>query len=95
MFVIAMEALGKMISATVSRGLLFGFFMGNGNVGEFDISYLLFAYDTLIFCGVDPDHLHHHSYLIPNSIKGRNLDIKPHQCIPEWTDGSQHVFHRL
>jgi hypothetical protein len=58
MLVIVMEALGKMISATVSRGLLFGFFMGNGNVGEFDVSYLQFAYYTLIFCGVEPDYLH-------------------------------------
>jgi hypothetical protein len=37
----------------------------------------------------------HELQLIPKSIKGRNIDIKPHQCIPEWPDDSQHAFHRL
>ena len=46
MFVIVIEALGKMISATVSRGLLFGFFMGNENVGEL-ISHIFCLHITL------------------------------------------------
>lgn len=48
-----MEVLGKMFSATLSGGLLSGFFVGTG----VDISHILFADDTLIFCGVDPNHL--------------------------------------
>jgi hypothetical protein len=48
-----MEVLGKMISATLSGGLLSGFFVGTG----VDISHILFADDTLIFCGADPNHL--------------------------------------
>jgi len=48
-----MEALGRMISAAVSGGLLFGFSMGT----KTDISHLLFADDTLVFCGTDPIHL--------------------------------------
>jgi hypothetical protein len=59
LFIIVMEALGSMISAAVSGGLLFGFFMGAWNVGEIDIFHLLFADDTLIFNGVNPDHLCH------------------------------------
>lgn len=57
LFVIIMEALGKMISVVVSRGLLFGFSVEIENDGGIDISHLLFAGDTLIFCGAVPDHL--------------------------------------
>jgi hypothetical protein len=53
LFVIVMVALGMMISVAMSGGLLFGFFVGIG----IDISHLLFAYDTLFFCGADPNHL--------------------------------------
>ena len=37
----------------MSGGLLFGFSVGTG----VEISHILFAYDTLIFCGADPNHL--------------------------------------
>jgi hypothetical protein len=55
LFVIVMEAFNKMISAAVSGGLLFGFSVRT----RFEISYLLFADDTLIFSGASPDHLCH------------------------------------
>lgn len=57
LFVIVIEALGKMISATVSWGLLFGFSVGTGSDGRIDISHLLCVDDTLILCGTVPDHL--------------------------------------
>jgi hypothetical protein len=57
LFVIVMEALSRMISAIVNEGLLSGFLVGSRNVGAFNISHLLFADDTLIFCGANPDHL--------------------------------------
>jgi hypothetical protein len=37
---------------------LFGYSVETGNDGGIDISHLLFANDTLIFCGADPSHLH-------------------------------------
>jgi hypothetical protein len=52
-----MEALGRMISATVSGGLLVGFSVGN--VGGLVYSHLLFVDDTLILCGAHPTHLRH------------------------------------
>jgi len=55
LFVIVMEALGRMISAAVIGGLLSGLIVGTW----IDISHLLFVDDTfLIFCGADPNHLH-------------------------------------
>jgi hypothetical protein len=51
-FLFVMKALGRMIFAMVSGGLLDGFSMGN-----IAFSHLLFAYDTLIFCYALPAHL--------------------------------------
>jgi hypothetical protein len=56
-FVLAMEALGRMISTIVSGGLLAGYSVGN--FGGLVFSHLLFADDTLIFCGAYPAHLRH------------------------------------
>jgi hypothetical protein len=53
LFVFVMEALSRMISATVSGGLLQGF-----KVGDTDFLHLLFAYDTLIFCSAHSSQLH-------------------------------------
>ncbi len=52
LFVIVMEALGRMISAAVSGGLWYGFSMGT----RIDISHL-FPDDTLLLCGTDPNHV--------------------------------------
>jgi hypothetical protein len=61
LFVLVMEALGRMNSATVSGGLLSDFSVANA--GGFVCSHLLFVDDTLIFCGANPDHLHLLRYL--------------------------------
>jgi len=53
LFVIVMKVLGRMIYVAASEGLLSGFSVGIGT----DISHLLFADDTLIFCGADPNKL--------------------------------------
>jgi len=50
-----MEALD--ISAAMRVGLLSRFSIGTENVGGIDISHILFADGTLIFCGANPDHL--------------------------------------
>lgn len=53
LFVVVMKALGRTISAAASGALLLGLFVGIGP----DISHVLFVDDTLLFCGVDPNHL--------------------------------------
>jgi len=56
LFIIVMEALSKMITATVDRGLLSRFSVGS-RPPTVNISYLLFVDDTLIFYGANPNHL--------------------------------------
>ncbi|XP_059445313.1 uncharacterized protein LOC132177112 [Corylus avellana] len=50
LFVLVMEALSKMVNATVDQGLLTGFSVGNRVLSELMVSHSLFADDTLIFC---------------------------------------------
>jgi hypothetical protein len=57
LFVFFMEALSKLLTATVHRGLLLGFAVGSGSSKMVNISHLLFADDTLVFCGANADHL--------------------------------------
>ena len=63
LFVIVMEALGKMIYVVGSDLFIIifksRFYMEPRIVGGINISHLLFADDTLIYCAVDPDHLCH------------------------------------
>jgi hypothetical protein len=46
-----------MLTVTVNRGLLSGFSVGSRLSEAVNISHLLFADDTLVFCGANPDHL--------------------------------------
>jgi hypothetical protein len=49
-FVVSMEALSKMMSATVDSGHLSRFSTGSRNHEEMIVSHLLFVDDILIFC---------------------------------------------
>jgi len=53
LFVLVMEALSRMLSATVENGRLSGFSVGSRYQEAMVVSHLLFADDTLIFC--DPN----------------------------------------
>jgi hypothetical protein len=50
LFVIVVNALGKMLYVVVSRGQYYGFSMRTGT----NLSHLLFTDDNLIFSGADP-----------------------------------------
>jgi hypothetical protein len=52
-----MEALSRMISATMDRGLLSGFSVELRINAELVVSHLLYADDTLIFCEANYEHL--------------------------------------
>jgi hypothetical protein len=59
LFVLVIEAFSKMISAIYSRGLILGFFVGTREVDRVEVSHLLFADDTLVFCGADASQISH------------------------------------
>jgi hypothetical protein len=48
-----------MISAIYSRGLISSFFVGAREFDRVEISHLLFANDTLVFCGADASQISH------------------------------------
>jgi hypothetical protein len=48
-----------MMHVTVHKELLSSFSVESKNNDERFLSHLPFAYDTLIFCEVNLDHLHH------------------------------------
>jgi hypothetical protein len=57
LFVLVMEAFSWMISAIYSRGLILGFSVGTREVDRVEVSHLLFADDTLVFCGADASQI--------------------------------------
>jgi hypothetical protein len=57
--IIVMEALCRIMSIIVDRGLLSSFLVGSRNNDELLVSHLLFADNTLIFCESNSYHLCH------------------------------------
>ena len=57
LFVLVMEALGRMLDKAVHEGPLSGFSVGNSEGKSLAVSHLLFVDDTLIFCDADPNQI--------------------------------------
>ena len=57
LFVLVMEALGRMLDKAVHDGHMSGFGVGCEEGRSLAVSHLLFADDTLIFCGADLDQV--------------------------------------
>ena len=57
LFVLVMEALGRMLDKAVHEGCMSGFSVGNLEGRSMAVSHLLFADDTLIFCEPDLDQI--------------------------------------
>jgi hypothetical protein len=84
LFVIVMEALSKLFSITVQRGFLSGFSVGSGSNGVINISHLLFADDTLVFCGVNLDHLLYLRMLLLSfeAVSGLKINLDKSVLVP-------------
>ena len=59
LFVLVMEAFSKMLGALSSRGLISGSLVGSSEQDRVIVSHLLFADDTLIFCGANDSQIRH------------------------------------
>ena len=55
LFILVMEAIGRMLDKAVHEGRMLGFSVGNLEGRSLAVSHLLFADDTLIFCDADLD----------------------------------------
>ena len=55
LFVLVMEALSRLMDRAVARGYLEGFSVDNSNASGLKVSHMLFADDTLVFCGATRD----------------------------------------
>ncbi|GMP60451.1 hypothetical protein CsSME_00023315 [Camellia sinensis var. sinensis] len=58
LFILVMEALGRLLSQAVQGGLLQGFAVGVDTV-PLTISHLFYANDALIFCGANVAQIGH------------------------------------
>jgi hypothetical protein len=59
LFIIVMEAFSHLIVKATGAGMLTSFSVGSIDGDPLEVSHLLFADDTLIFCEADPDQLFH------------------------------------
>ena len=57
LFVLVMEALGRMLDKVVHEGRMSGFNVGNLEGRSLVVCHLLFADDTLIFCNANLDQI--------------------------------------
>jgi hypothetical protein len=53
LFILVMEAFSKMLGSFTPRGLISGFSVGSSEQNRVIVSHLLFANDTLVFCGTN------------------------------------------
>jgi hypothetical protein len=78
-----MEALSKMFFVTVDRGHLSGFYVGS-RLLMVNISHLLFADDTLVFCEANLDHLRYlHVHLLSfEVVSGLKVNLSKSVLVP-------------
>jgi hypothetical protein len=72
-----MEALTRMMTATVDKGLWSGFSVGSRNNEELSVSHLPFADDTWIFCDANSKQIWHLRciFLCFEAVSGLNINV--------------------
>jgi hypothetical protein len=59
LFVVVMEALSQMLTTALDQGNLTGLSVGSRDSDALVVNHLLFADDTLIFCGAQEEQIRH------------------------------------
>jgi hypothetical protein len=84
LFVLVMEAFSKMIGAITSRGLISGFSVGSIELNRVVVSHLLFADDTLVFCGANESQIRHLGALLVcfEAVSGLKVNLAKSALFP-------------
>jgi hypothetical protein len=84
LFVLVMEALSWMLSATVESGRLSGFSVGSRSQEAMMVSHLLFAYDTLIFCDLNVEQFRDLRCLLLcfEAVSGLKINLSKSKIVP-------------
>jgi hypothetical protein len=84
LFVLVIEAFSKMISVVTSRGLISGFSVGSSKLNQVIVSHLLFANDTLVFCGANDSQIKHLGALLVcfKAVSGLKVNLAKSALIP-------------
>jgi hypothetical protein len=77
-------SLDEMVAPPIDRGLLSGFFVGSRPSEAVHISHLLFADDTLVFCGANPNHLRYIRvlFLCFEVVSGLKVNLGKSELVP-------------
>jgi hypothetical protein len=89
LFVLVMEAFSRMLGAFISRGLISGFTVGAREPNQVNVSHLLFADDTLVFCGADESQIRHVGALLVcfEAAAGLKVNMSKSALIPVGSQG--------
>jgi hypothetical protein len=83
-FVMVMKAFTRMVNASINRGLITGFSMGPRESNWVIVSHLIFADDTLIFCGADPNQVRNIGALLVcfEAVSGLKVNLAKFVLVP-------------
>ena len=84
LFVIVMEALSRLLDQAVREGLFLGFSVGTMAANPLMVSHLLFADDTLIFCGADLEQISNLRYVFTwfEAVSGLKINFSKFEIVP-------------
>jgi hypothetical protein len=84
LFVVVMEALSRMLYESMRQGLLSGFSVGIRGYEPLVVNHLLFADDTLIFCGAQAEHVRNLrcTFLCFEAVSGLRINLGKSELVP-------------
>jgi hypothetical protein len=98
LFDLVMEAFSRMLGAITSRGWISGFSVGSCDLSRIVVSHLLFADDTLVFCGADASQIRHIGALLVcfEAVSGLKINLPKSALIPVGlVDNVEHLAELL
>jgi hypothetical protein len=83
-FLFVVEALSRMLIAALDQGNLTGFSVGSRESESLVVNHLLFADDTLIFCGVQEEQIRHMRciFLCFEAVSGLRINLGKSEVVP-------------